>query len=214
MRRNTSATCSSCPALAIHVTASAIICSPPDAAVSHRHPNPTRSAGRCHLRGCALGDAEGRPDGWPYSDRRSCAGPCARVRFSAVLISETCENACGKLPSRRLWTGIVLLGEQADIVAQRQQAPEQRARFVHAPRQRIVVAQPVGARQEHPFAGRQAVDSRGRRGAIAPHQAAFHQLGLDGRGRADHPRILGWQEARPAEPAAGWRRARSRRSTA
>src|SRR5690349_11509867 len=30
--------------------------------------------------------------------RRSCAGPSARVRFSAVLTSDTWEKACGKFP--------------------------------------------------------------------------------------------------------------------
>jgi len=37
--------------------------------------------------------------------RRSCAGPSARVRFSAVFTSDTWEKACGKLPTRRFVRG-------------------------------------------------------------------------------------------------------------
>ena len=42
-------------------------------------------------------------------------------------MSDTCENACGKFPSRRLPAGLVLLREQAKIVAQRQEPLEERA---------------------------------------------------------------------------------------
>ena len=53
---------------------------------------------------------------------------------------------------------VVLLCEQSDIVAQRQQALEKLARLVDAPLQDVIVGQPEAAGQKGPLSGRQAVN--------------------------------------------------------
>ena len=81
---------------------------------------------------------------------------------SAVLTSARCVNACGKLPSRRRCDRVVLLRQQADVVAQVEQALEQLARLGVPALQRQRVGQPERARQEHALAGLDAVHRRRR----------------------------------------------------
>ena len=130
-----------------------------------------------------------------------------------MLTRPTCENACGKLPSRRLRRRVVLLGEQADVVGERRRSRcEQRARLVAAAEHAQVVGQPEAAGEERALARRQAVDRLVR--AVAQHQAVDRELALDrrdgGHARADR-RPAG---SRSAGSAAGWRRAPPSRSTA
>ena len=91
-------------------------------------------------------------------------------RLRAVLTSDTWENACGKLPSMPLGDRVVLLGQQADVVAQRQQPLEQRARLVGAAR----AARRLSASQNEQ--GRNAPSPGGRPstavvGPVAQHEA-------------------------------------------
>ncbi len=49
---------------------------------------------------------------------------------------------------------VVLFGEQAEVVADREQALEDRARFIPAAGERVIIGQPKGAKQEGAFAAR------------------------------------------------------------
>src|SRR5688572_23152969 len=73
---------------------------------------------------------------------------------------------------------IVLLGKQADVVGEAEEALEQRARFVHAALQAKVVGEPEAAGEEHALARRQPVDRLVRE--VALHQAVDGQFTLDG----------------------------------
>ena len=69
----------------------------------------------------------------PATGRARCsAGFSAWLRLNAVLTSATCVKACGKLPTRRPARGSYSSAQQADVVAQREQALEQRARVLPA----------------------------------------------------------------------------------
>ena len=68
-----------------------------------------------------------------------------------MLTSDKWENACGKFANCG-GGRVVFLGQQPDIVAQRQQALEQRARLV-VPAEQKVVGEPEAAGEEGAFAG-------------------------------------------------------------
>src|ERR671931_264589 len=90
----------------------------------------------------------------------------------------------------------VLLREQAEVGAKREQPLEELPRLVEPALEREVVDEPEGARQEDALAGRQAVDRHGLVvGAVALHEAVADELPLDRRHRADHARVVGRQEA-------------------
>ncbi len=55
----------------------------------------------------------------------SITGLASPANFDAVLTNETWEKACGKFPTQPPGNGVVLLGEQAEIVAHLQQAIEE-----------------------------------------------------------------------------------------
>ena len=78
-----------------------------------------------------------------------------------MLTSPMCENACGKLPTSRPAPDVVLLREQAEVVAERQQPLEHLDRLVQLAEQHQVVDEPERAEEERALARRQAVD-RGR----------------------------------------------------
>ena len=118
-----------------------------------------------------------------------------------MLSSATCEKACGKLPTCRFEPRIVFLGEQADVVAQREQPLEQAPRVVVAAEQHVVVGQPEAAGEERAFAGGQSVV--GRVAVVAQHEAVDEQVLLDRRDRAAHARIVGRQKADERNDAAG-----------
>jgi hypothetical protein len=88
---------------------------------------------------------------------------------------------------------VVFLGQQADVVAQREQPLVQCHGLVAASAQRQIVGKPERAWQEEPFAGRQSIDVPGR--AIAQHEAVDGELALDRFDRRAHARILVRQEA-------------------
>src|SRR5205085_9626046 len=76
--------------------------------------------------------------------------------------------------------GVELLGEQAELVPEREQALEERARLVEPPLERVVVREPERARKEDPLARRQAVH-RGRLvvGGVALDEAVADEVALD-----------------------------------
>lgn len=98
-----------------------------------------------------------------------------------------------KIADQALRSRIVFLGQQADIVGQSQQAPEQRRRVIIASLQHHVVGKPEAAGEGHTLAGRQAV--LGFLGLLAPNQSPMHQLALDRGDSAAHARISCWQAA-------------------
>ena len=77
---------------------------------------------------------------------------------SAVLTSPMCENACGKLPTSRFELRVVLLREQPEVVAEREQPLEHLVASSSSPEQDEVVDEPERAEEERALAGRQAVD--------------------------------------------------------
>jgi hypothetical protein len=78
-----------------------------------------------------------------------------------------------------LCSRIVLFREQADIVAKRQQALEQGARFRIAVLQRVVVGKPETAGKEDTFSRRETVNAC--LGSVPQHKAIDHELSLDRR---------------------------------
>src|SRR5437868_10722608 len=92
--------------------------------------------------------------------------------------------------------GVVLLREQAEVGAEREQPLEELPRLVEPALEREVVDEPERARQEDALAGRQAVDRlRLVVRAVALDEAVADELALDRRHRADHPRVVGRQKA-------------------
>src|SRR5215470_4230289 len=116
------------------------------------------------LRGAGIEQAQGR------SDERKM---------------RECLREIAKLPLR---LRIVFLGEQADIVAQREQTLEQGRCFGVAMLQLVIVGQPKTAGQKNTFPGRQTIDVV--LGSITQHEAVDHELPLDRRDRATHPWII------------------------
>src|SRR5919204_1472941 len=91
---------------------------------------------------------------------------------------------------------VVLLGEQAEVGAEREEPLEELPRLVEPALEREVVDEPEGARQEGSFAGRQAVDRhRLLVRLVALDEAVADELALDRRHRADHARVVGGEEA-------------------
>ena len=87
----------------------------------------------------------GAVNGESYFERCTAGfsvGVFAAQRLCAVLISAMCVSACGKLPVWRPAPRIVLLGQQAEIVGDRDHAGKQLLRLVDLARQHIGVRQP------------------------------------------------------------------------
>ena len=83
--------------------------------------------------------------------------------------------------------GVVLFGQQADVVGESGEMVEERYRLRVAPLQRIVVGQPERACEEGPFTGRKAVD-RGMRGIPGDESIPDQRL-LDRAHGAENPRV-------------------------
>src|SRR5262249_27254962 len=88
--------------------------------------------------------------------------------------------------------GIVFFREQADAVAERQQALEQGACFGVAILQRVIVGKPEAAGKKYALSRRETIDAG--LAAIAEHEAVDDELFLDGGKGAAHPRIIRRQE--------------------
>ncbi len=118
-------------------------------------------------------------------------------------MGESLRGVAGLSPCLR----VVLLSEQADVVAQRQQAVELRPGLGAPTGAGVVVHQPEAAGQKCRLSAAQAVNpvlfagrtartaTRGVAGGVAVDQAVVLQLLLDRRHRGDHPLIRCRQEA-------------------
>ncbi len=112
--------------------------------------------------------------------------------------------------AERLWEvaelaardGVVLLGEQAHVVAHVQQPLEQGPRLLLPAGHVQGVGQPERAGQEGPLGSGQPVH-RAALGAVAADEAVAAELGADGVDRADHARVVGGQEADPGDEQCG-----------
>src|SRR5829696_8377610 len=101
-------------------------------------------------------------------------------------LGEVAELAAGRR--------VELLSQQADVVAEGEEALEDGQRLLTPAHQGQVVGQPEGAGQERPLAGRQPVHRLRPLGRVAVDEAVDHQLALDGRHRGLDPRVAGGQE--------------------
>ena len=87
---------------------------------------------------------------------------------------------------------VVLLREQAEVVAEREQALEHLARLVELAEQDEVVHEPEGAEEERALSRRQPVDVLDLLVvAVALHEPVDEQLPADGLERAAHARVVG-----------------------
>ena len=92
---------------------------------------------------------------------------------------------------------VVFFGEQADVVAARQQALEYPPGFGVAALQHVIVDQPEAAREKGAFPRGQTITRV--IGLVAQDEFAVdQQLPLDRTQCTPHPRILGGEEIRPA----------------
>ena len=121
------------------------------------------------LRGADIVQTQRRPDEGEMRERlRKIAGlsPCSRIVF---------------------------FREQADIVAQREQALKQGACFGVAALQPVIVGKPKAAWQKNTFSWRQTIDVS--LGSIPQDEAVNRELPLDRRDGATHTWIVRRQEA-------------------
>src|SRR5215510_5304872 len=88
---------------------------------------------------------------------------------------------------------IVFFRQQADIVANRQQALEQGGRFGVAVLQRVIVGKPKAAREKYPFSRSQTINAG--LGSITKYEPVDRELLLDSRNGAAHAWIFRRQEA-------------------
>src|SRR5262249_12499113 len=96
-----------------------------------------------------------------------------------------------EVPEEELGVGVVLFGEEAEIVAHAQQALEQLCRFVLATIERERIDEPERARQEGAFSRWHAVEMPF--GAISEQHAVPREVSLDGLDGAANARII-WRE--------------------
>src|SRR5262252_2584634 len=87
---------------------------------------------------------------------------------------------------------IVFFRQQADIVANRQQALEQGGRFGVAVLQRVIVGKPKAARKKYPFSRSQTINAG--LGSITKYEPVDRELLLDSRNGAAHAWIVRRQE--------------------
>jgi hypothetical protein len=84
-------------------------------------------------------------------------------------------------------TAIIFLGQQPDVVAQREQSLEQRNRVRLSAGKRKRIGEPKRTRQKGAFLRRQSVDAI--RGQITHHESVDEELALDRGDRALNPLI-------------------------
>lgn len=90
---------------------------------------------------------------------------------------------------------VVFLGEQAEIVAEREQFLEVAAGIVGAADEGEVVDEPEAAGQEGAFVAGEALDEGLFGGALAVDEWAVGELALDRLDGAAHARVVWWEEA-------------------
>ena len=92
------------------------------------------------------------------AERQRPAAVSASSSRSAVLTRPMCENACGKLPTRRPSRGSYSSESRPRSLRSAEQPLEQLLRLVELAEQDEVVDEPEGAEEERALARRQAVD--------------------------------------------------------
>src|SRR6266446_8742482 len=123
---------------------------------------------------------------------RRCAGPTV-VQVQGGSDEGHMRERLRKISDLPPRPRVVLLREQADIVAKRQQALEQGACLRVTVLQRVVIGEPKTAGEEGAFSRGQAVDL-----CVAPvaqHKAIDHELSLYRRDRGAYARIIRREEA-------------------
>src|SRR5262249_62094271 len=108
-----------------------------------------------------------RLTGQPQPSLRCSAGPPRRERLDAVLISPTCENACGKLPRRRRAPGSYSSDRRPTSLRTSEKALEECPRLGLLALQGEIIGQPEAAREKGALARGQPVEL-GERSGIAP----------------------------------------------
>ena len=130
--------------------------------------------------------------GGAFAGRDEGVGPAeAEGRVDQRHVGEGLREVSDHAPG----VGVVLLGQQAEVVAQGEQPLEDLDRLVGTPDHVQAVDQPEGAGEERPLPALQAVDRAVVARLVAQHEAVIHQLALDRLDRADHPGVGGGQEA-------------------
>src|SRR5690348_13455070 len=133
---------------------------------------------------------------WSVVTRRVIVAPSYRRR-SGVALARPRAPGCGgvdqgdvrerlrEVADQPAAADVVLLGEEADVVAQREQSLEELPRLVAAAGQREIVGEPERAGQKRPLARRESVELLGRRVVrVPPHEAVLDELALDRGDRA------------------------------
>ena len=100
--------------------------------------------------------------------------------------------------------GVVLLGQEADVVSKRQQALEERSRVLQAARESVVGGKPEAAGHEGALALGKPVDGvriTGRR--VAVDEPAMAELSLDGSHSAEHALVARREKAEERQQQSG-----------
>ena len=92
-----------------------------------------------------------------------------------------------------LETRVVFLGEQAEVIAQREEPLEEAQRIIATAEQYVVVGEPEAAGEKRAFAGRQAVVSV--LAVVAQHEAIDEEMLFDEGDGARDARVVGWKKA-------------------
>ena len=156
---------------------------------------PSRRAGRSRPRRARVSRRRASCRCLPSSSGSVDAVAVASASARAAPTSARWENACGKLPTIRPSRRVVLLGRAG---RRRWPGPTSRShqrawrRRAARPRRRPSTSQNEQARNGCSSPG-EAVDAG--LGAVAQQQPVAHQVLLDGRDRAEHPRVVAVDEA-------------------
>src|SRR5688572_7982862 len=103
------------------------------------------------------------------------------------------RKALGEVADLALEHSVVLLRQQAKVVAHTEQSLEQFLRLADAAREGVVVRKPEAACQECALGTRQSVGAV--LGTVTKNEAVLEERPRDGGHGALHARILCWQEA-------------------
>src|SRR5579885_103739 len=103
------------------------------------------------------------------------------------------SNCLRKISELALARWVVFLREQPNVIAKRQKLFQKSLRLRMPVLQNIIVGEPEAAGKKDAFAGLQAVASLFR--AVAKHKLVLPQTSLNRTDRAQHPLVIGRQEA-------------------
>ena len=100
----------------------------------------------------------------------------------------------GKVAHQPTGHRVVLLGQEAEVVAKSEEPIEELAGVVVPSQQRKAVGQPERTGQEGAFPAGQPVDVAGVDGPVPQHESPLDQLALDGLDGSPDPRVVSGQE--------------------